>query len=287
MTNTPLAIDNMPAMRRVIQMVSDLSPGGLAGLRILDLACAHGSYSHELARRGATVLGLEGRASWLEQARKSKAAAGLENLEFVQDDIRNVSKARYGEFDIVLCLGILYHLDVPDVFEVVARVAEVCRRLSIVETIIAATPGESYAWRGRQYAGGARKPEHPPGSTTETKLAAMSQSLDNDCSVQLTLPSLMNLLRHVDFTSVYDCRVPLANVYIGPQRDIRIWTRRVTLAAIKGAPVVVGASTEPPADWPEHPDKVAMEDVLANHTVQFGLAGALLTERSREGESDS
>jgi SAM-dependent methyltransferase len=285
---TPLAIDSWPAIRRVIQVVSDLSPGGLSGVRVLDLACAHGSYALDLAKRGASVVGLEGRASWLTHARQTQAAAGITNLEFVQDDVRHLSASRYGDFDTVLCLGILYHLDVPDVFEVVARVAEVCRRLAIVETMVAIAPVEPYAWRGHQY-WGVRNVEHPADTTAEAKLAAVSQSLDNERSVQLTLPSLMNLLRHVGFTSVYDCRVPLANLYVGPQRDVRIWTTRVTLAAIKGEPVVIGASDPPPVDWPEQVDDLSMERVLSSggQTVQHGLKGPQLAgEPDEPGSGD-
>ncbi len=39
---------------------------------------------------------------------------GLPNLRFTRDDARNVEA--YGEFDVVLCLGLLYHLDRPAAF---------------------------------------------------------------------------------------------------------------------------------------------------------------------------
>jgi len=111
-------------------MVCDLAHRPLTGLRVLDLACAHGYYSFEMARLGAQVLGIEGRESWLENARRTKQEASIPNVEFVQDDVRNLSKEKYGEFDIVLCLGILYHLDAPDVFEFLGRVFEVCREFA-------------------------------------------------------------------------------------------------------------------------------------------------------------
>ncbi len=65
----------------------------------------------ELARLGANVVGIEGREANLAKARFAKEALSLENPEFHQDDVRNLSKEKYGRFDVVLCLGILYHLN--------------------------------------------------------------------------------------------------------------------------------------------------------------------------------
>ena len=148
-----IRIDNTAIYRRVIQATCDLARRPLTGLRILDLACAHGAYSIELAAQGARLLGIEGREAWLEQAHRLKQDASLSNVEFVQDDVRNLSKEKYGEFDIVLCLGILYHLDAPDVFDFVSKVAEVCREFAIFETHFARTPALSHEWQGNRYWG--------------------------------------------------------------------------------------------------------------------------------------
>jgi len=69
-------LDNSPRTRRIVQVVSDLCRGSLDGKRILDLGCAHGGYAIEFARRGATTVGIEGRAAWLEHANASKARHG-------------------------------------------------------------------------------------------------------------------------------------------------------------------------------------------------------------------
>ena len=45
-------VDNNPIVRRVIQVTCDVAGGPVAGLRILDLACAHGAYALEMAARG-------------------------------------------------------------------------------------------------------------------------------------------------------------------------------------------------------------------------------------------
>ena len=247
-------VDNNPIVRRVIQVTCDVAGGPVAGLRILDLACAHGAYALEMAARGAQVVGIEGREEWLQIARTGKRKMSLSNVEFVQDDVRKLSKEKYGEFDIVFCLGILYHLDAPDVFEFVSRVAEVCRRFAVVETHFATAPTQSYEWRGKRY-WGTTVHEHAANATPAEKLKALGASLDNEASVWLTPASLCNVLRHVGFTSVSDCRNPVANLYVGRERQFRIWGNRTTLVAIKGRPVNLHMCPETTAerevDWPE------------------------------------
>jgi SAM-dependent methyltransferase len=231
-------------------------------MRVLDIACAHGAYSIEFASRGAQVLGIEGRETWLEQARRSKRLAGLSNVEFVQDDVRNLGKATYGEFDVVLCLGILYHLDAPDVFEFLNGIAEVCRDFAIIETHFATTPTVSYEWRGKRY-WGRSVAEHPAGATAEAKLKELGASLDNERSFWFTRASLCNISRHVGFTSVSDCRNPVANLYVGQERAFKMWGNRVTFAAIKGQAVNLFVSPETTAelevDWPENLEEYLFE----------------------------
>jgi SAM-dependent methyltransferase len=260
-----LQLDNAGHLRRVLQATSDLARRPLNGLRALDLACAHGTYAIELAKRGATVVGIEGRSAWLEKARAGQAAAEVKNLEFVQDDVRNLSRRTYGEFDIVLCLGILYHLDAPDVFDFLDRVSEVCREFVIVETHIATASNTTREWHGHRYAGISTR-EHDESSSREERLKQLAASLDNPRSFWMTQPSLWNALRHVGFTSVFDCKVPIAQLYVGAERQFKLWGNRTTLAAIKGKPIVYTNAPEPPEgdrDWPESLDEHLFEHVLA------------------------
>lgn len=270
-----LHIDNTPFSRRIVQAVADLARRPLTGLRVLDLACAHGAYSFEMANLGAHVLGIEGRASWLQHARRAKQDGDWSNVEFVQDDVRNLSKAKYGEFEIVLCLGILYHLDAPDVFDFVGQIADVCREFAIIETHFASQPRVSHEWRSKQYWGMSTL-EHAAGATSEDKLNELGVSLDNEQAFWFTQPSLCNLLRHVGFTSVYDCRNPVANLYVGPERVFKIWGNRITLAAIKGQSVRMlcdpEMTTPSEADWPEKLDEHLFERGLSEYQALETLA---------------
>ena len=66
---------------------------------------------------------MEGREANVAKAQFVKEALGLNRLKFVHDDVRNLGREKYGIFDIVICSGILYHLDSPDVFHFVKRIA--------------------------------------------------------------------------------------------------------------------------------------------------------------------
>ncbi|SKA00904.1 class I SAM-dependent methyltransferase [Sediminibacterium ginsengisoli] len=83
-------------------------------LKAVDLACLEGGFSVELARMGFDTLGIDARKENLINANFVKFTTGLNNLNFVLDDVRNLE--RYGTFDLVLCTGILYHLDQPAEF---------------------------------------------------------------------------------------------------------------------------------------------------------------------------
>lgn len=203
---TELTYDGLK-LRRVTQIVADIASTPIEDLRILDLACLEGQYAVELARRGARVVAIEGREANLEKARLAQRVHRLDNLELHQDDVRNLSEAKYGCFDVVLCLGILYHLDAPDVFAFTHRVAEVCRGFTIFDTHISLTASERSRFDGREY-WGETWVEHQPASTPQERLQELWLSLDNPTSFKLTRPSLYNLLSHAGYSSVYECHNP-------------------------------------------------------------------------------
>lgn len=85
---------------------NDVTPGDeLKGLRVLDLAARTGQFSIALARKGAKVTAVEGRAENLAMAPKHRS------IKYVQADVRQVAEHVVGRFDEALCLGLLYHLE--------------------------------------------------------------------------------------------------------------------------------------------------------------------------------
>jgi tRNA (mo5U34)-methyltransferase len=90
----------------------DALPQNLSGRSVLDIGCNAGFYSLEMKRRGAArVLGIDFDKAYLRQARFAAAICGLD-IEFRNMSVYDV--ASLGQrFDIVLFMGVLYHLRHP------------------------------------------------------------------------------------------------------------------------------------------------------------------------------
>ena len=87
-------------------------PQDLTGATVLDIGCNGGFYSIELKRRGASrVLGIDVDDRYLNQARFAASTLGLE-IEFESRSVYDVDTLA-GKFDIVLFMGVLYHLRYP------------------------------------------------------------------------------------------------------------------------------------------------------------------------------
>jgi tRNA (mo5U34)-methyltransferase len=112
-------------------------PSDLSGQTVLDVGCWDGFYSFTAEQRGAHrvlatdsyVWGLGYKPGFLlaRQALNSK----VEDLEI---DPLDLSPERVGMFDMVLFLGVLYHMKHPML--ALERAAAVTKRLLIVETVI-------------------------------------------------------------------------------------------------------------------------------------------------------
>jgi tRNA (mo5U34)-methyltransferase len=87
-------------------------PKDLSGMSVLDIGCNAGFYSVEMKRRGADrVVAIDTDERYLAQARFVAETANV-SIEFRNLSIYDV--AQIGErFDLVLCLGVLYHLRHP------------------------------------------------------------------------------------------------------------------------------------------------------------------------------
>jgi tRNA (mo5U34)-methyltransferase len=103
-------LGDYPAMKW--QRFAHAIPADLRGKTVLDIGCNGGFYAIEMKRRGADrVVGIDVDATYLAQARFAAEVSGVE-IELHQLSVYEV--ARLDEhFDLVLFMGVLYHLRHP------------------------------------------------------------------------------------------------------------------------------------------------------------------------------
>jgi tRNA (mo5U34)-methyltransferase len=94
------------------QCFANAIPTDLRGKSVLDIGCNSGFYAIEMKRRGADhVVGIDYDAAYLAQARFAAEVIGVD-IELHQLSVYDVAKL--GEkFDLVLFMGVLYHLRHP------------------------------------------------------------------------------------------------------------------------------------------------------------------------------
>src|SRR5581483_4894994 len=85
-------------------------PDDLRGKRVLDIGAWDGWFSFEMERRGAAVVAVD--VIERETFRRARALLGSK-VEFLVSDVFQLSPERVGCFDIVLFLGVLYHVKHP------------------------------------------------------------------------------------------------------------------------------------------------------------------------------
>jgi len=87
-------------------------PFDCKGKRVLDLGARDGFFSFEMEKRGAEVLAVD---YALPTATGFSVSAEILNsrVPYKVDNIYSLSSEKYGRFDIILCLGLIYHLRNP------------------------------------------------------------------------------------------------------------------------------------------------------------------------------
>jgi tRNA (mo5U34)-methyltransferase len=117
--------------RTVLEML-DL-PIDCRGMRALDLGTRDGFFAFELERRGAEVVAVD----YLSMADSGFGVAAEllgSRVTYLQRNLYELTAAELGTFDIVLFLGLLYHL--PDPLGALRIVRNLTRQRMVLETLV-------------------------------------------------------------------------------------------------------------------------------------------------------
>jgi tRNA (mo5U34)-methyltransferase len=120
-----------------------LCGGSFSGRRVLDLGCNAGYWSLLALQAGADfVLGVDGRQAHIDQANLVFEANGVDSARY-SFVTSNIFDTNFGEqrFDIVLCLGIMYHIAKP--VELMELISTWNDDLVVIDTGISRIPGKA------------------------------------------------------------------------------------------------------------------------------------------------
>jgi 2-polyprenyl-3-methyl-5-hydroxy-6-metoxy-1,4-benzoquinol methylase len=116
--------------------------GSLEGKRVLDLGCNAGFWSLCAAQAGCDyVLGIDGRKMHVDQANFVFETKDVEreSYDFFLGDIFEMDLGRFGTFDVVLCLGLMYH--VSKHVELMEKISEVNNDVLVIDTTLSVAEG--------------------------------------------------------------------------------------------------------------------------------------------------
>jgi tRNA (mo5U34)-methyltransferase len=87
-------------------------PPSMDGMRALDIGCSDGYFSFEMERRGASVVAIDFVPETYTGFATAREILGS-GVDYRMDNVYNLSPDTYGRFDVVLFMGVLYHLRKP------------------------------------------------------------------------------------------------------------------------------------------------------------------------------
>jgi cyclopropane fatty-acyl-phospholipid synthase-like methyltransferase len=190
------------------------------------------------AQAGAKqVLGLDGRQLAVDRARFAASVLGTSNVEFRREDVRDLG-ALEGQFDIVLCSGILHHIEPKAWFPFLKSVAQVTADTAIFYTHVAdeqlrsehklkpihlETSNTPATFRSRladlfrravlrqsqqDFFDGYLYREHRDEDSADERSSKMRASLDNSHSFWATEQALVDALKRCGFELIFKVQSP-------------------------------------------------------------------------------
>jgi tRNA (mo5U34)-methyltransferase len=121
-----------PARGNNYSLLCNSLPDDLTGKTVLDIGCNAGAFSIEAKKRGASkVVGIDCNAKFIDQARFCAHVLGLDIEYQVGEVSRFLSDSP--PFDLVIFVGVLYHLSDP--IAIAKLVRKVTKEICLLETV--------------------------------------------------------------------------------------------------------------------------------------------------------
>jgi tRNA (mo5U34)-methyltransferase len=141
----------------------ELFGGSLEGMRVLDLGCNQGFWSLCAIEAGCDyVLGIDGRQRHIEQATFVFEVKEIkkDRYDFIASNLFTVEFSRFGNFDVVLCPGLMYHISKH--MELIEKISEVNSDVLLIDTTLATISGSCLRIR--------QEPTENPGAAVDYEL---------------------------------------------------------------------------------------------------------------------
>jgi len=146
----------------------------------VDVGCGVGYFSDLLRALGLNVTGIDGRPGNIEEAQRR-----YPEIDFQVLDVEEPATAALGPFDLVLCLGLLYHLENP--FRAIRNLSSMTGGHIIIDTLVV--------------------PDNMPVALLQDEVDAADQGLDNIAFIP-SETCLARMLYKSGFQSVYAVKRP-------------------------------------------------------------------------------
>lgn len=247
-----------PCTKHLTKVRQDLVADFLAAARTeanietaIDVGCAIGDFSSFLEEKGLRAMGVDGRPENVEEARRR-----FPGIEFRVFDAEDARVKDLGAFDLLLCFGLLYHLENP--FRVVRNLCAMTTKIALIESMC------------------------PPGARPVLELQDEGDGEDQSLNLVAFYPSepcLVKMLYRAGFPYVYRfSRLPEHELYFNTPSRKRVRTMLAASKLALACPLLTLASearnAHGPMDlWLRWPYRYAMH--LRSHVGRalrrFGL----------------
>lgn len=181
-------------LEMVERVVDQHFHGRLDRVRCLDIGCHEGFYTVAMARKGMReVRGIDVRAASLTKARFVTDLLGLKNVAYAESNVEDIGNERY---DLVLFLGVLYHLENPIL--ALRNISRITGELCVLETQVVDEVEGSTEWGAQAWT----RPYHGVLALIDESGEFYNQNAETGASPVATCPSpkaLEFMLRQAGF----------------------------------------------------------------------------------------